>query len=117
MQHCPWLFRLLCFCYRSRGLRDFHSFPTRRSSDLPVVAEEAVTDVGADDYELAMRLLEGRNIAKDPNQAIPLLERAARNGDRKSTRLNSSHVEISYAVFCLKKKKTCASINTHQILA
>src|SRR5690349_23618891 len=27
-------------------------------------------------------------------------------GDRKSTRLNSSHVEISYAVFCLKKKTT-----------
>src|SRR5690349_24083099 len=30
---------------------------------------------------------------------------ACRVGDRKSTRLNSSHVEISYAVFCLKKKK------------
>src|SRR5690349_22471063 len=30
--------------------------------------------------------------------------RARRAGDRKSTRLNSSHVEISYAVFCLKKK-------------
>src|SRR5690349_23963441 len=29
-----------------------------------------------------------------------------RQPDRKSTRLNSSHVEISYAVFCLKKKKT-----------
>src|SRR3989442_10826043 len=28
----------------------------------------------------------------------------ARSGDRKSTRLNSSHVRISYAVFCLKKK-------------
>src|SRR5690349_22467444 len=28
------------------------------------------------------------------------------DADRKSTRLNSSHVEISYAVFCLKKKKT-----------
>src|SRR5207249_8415653 len=28
-----------------------------------------------------------------------------RHGDRKSTRLNSSHVSISYAVFCLKKKK------------
>src|SRR5690349_23265802 len=28
-----------------------------------------------------------------------------RSRDRKSTRLNSSHVEISYAVFCLKKKK------------
>src|SRR5690606_40431673 len=29
----------------------------------------------------------------------------ARSSDRKSTRLNSSHVKISYAVFCLKKKK------------
>src|SRR5690606_40093387 len=31
--------------------------------------------------------------------------RAALAGDRKSTRLNSSHVKTSYAVFCLKKKK------------
>src|SRR4051812_49836761 len=30
----------------------------------------------------------------------------AERGDRKSTRLNSSHMSISYAVFCLKKKKT-----------
>src|SRR5207253_10651424 len=30
--------------------------------------------------------------------------------DRKSTRLNSSHVAISYAVFCLKKKKTTSSL-------
>src|SRR3712207_6881594 len=29
-----------------------------------------------------------------------------KKGDRKSTRLNSSHANISYAVFCLKKKKT-----------
>src|SRR5256886_10637013 len=29
------------------------------------------------------------------------------SGDRKSTRLNSSHSQISYAVFCLKKKKSC----------
>src|SRR2546429_1500140 len=34
------------------------------------------------------------------------LERQGRPGDRKSTRLNSSHGYISYAVFCLKKKKT-----------
>src|SRR5204862_4054250 len=33
------------------------------------------------------------------------INRAIMAGDRKSTRLNSSHVEISYAVFCLKKKK------------
>src|SRR5690349_22004049 len=33
--------------------------------------------------------------------------------DRKSTRLNSSHVEISYAVFCLKKKKKNKTKNTY----
>src|SRR5438034_7293393 len=32
-------------------------------------------------------------------------QRGAQRGDRKSTRLNSSHTVISYAVFCLKKKK------------
>src|SRR5690349_24253277 len=44
---------------------------------------------------------------RDQNQAfwIPIANRADDSGDRKSTRLNSSHVEISYAVFCLKKKK------------
>src|SRR2546430_7463621 len=45
-----------------------------------------------------------------------------RQGDRKSTRLNSSHSQISYAVFCLKKKKhttntvktsLTSNINTH----
>src|SRR5947209_12214973 len=34
-------------------------------------------------------------------------------GDRKSTRLNSSHANISYAVFCLKKKKKYRIINTY----
>src|SRR5437773_9781434 len=33
-----------------------------------------------------------------------------RRGDRKSTRLNSSHITISYAVFCLKKKKTIKKV-------
>src|SRR5436305_9452062 len=37
---------------------------------------------------------------------------ASRASDRKSTRLNSSHVRISYAVFCLKKKKTNPSLDT-----
>src|SRR3712207_8902932 len=37
--------------------------------------------------------------------------------DRKSTRLNSSHANISYAVFCLKKKKThCSSRQPHRVL-
>src|SRR3989442_3172482 len=36
---------------------------------------------------------------------VILFDSVANGGDRKSTRLNSSHVRISYAVFCLKKKK------------
>src|SRR5690349_22034381 len=38
-------------------------------------------------------------------QRLEVVEDDALHRDRKSTRLNSSHVEISYAVFCLKKKK------------
>src|SRR3712207_6917165 len=37
--------------------------------------------------------------------AMIIINEARRRGDRKSTRLNSSHANISYAVFCLKKKK------------
>src|SRR5258708_9959165 len=40
----------------------------------------------------------------DPRERVPLAEQDRRL-DRKSTRLNSSHQIISYAVFCLKKKK------------
>src|SRR5438270_9902588 len=39
------------------------------------------------------------SVAEDADEAMPPLP------DRKSTRLNSSHSQISYAVFCLKKKK------------
>src|SRR5438874_6844381 len=45
------------------------------------------------DARIEIRLLAGGRLGGDMR-------------DRKSTRLNSSHVEISYAVFCLKKKKT-----------
>src|SRR5690349_25051564 len=40
-----------------------------------------------------------------PSTCTPRIAPSSRTRDRKSTRLNSSHVEISYAVFCLKKKK------------
>src|SRR5260221_10967170 len=43
--------------------------------------------------------------AQHPAPVDQRLQRAADLGDRKSTRLNSSHTVISYAVFCLKKKK------------
>src|SRR5690606_41057438 len=43
----------------------------------------------------------------------PHVEQQIADQDRKSTRLNSSHVKISYAVFCLKKKKKQKTIRTH----
>src|SRR6266853_4761714 len=39
-------------------------------------------------------------------------DQCVRAGDRKSTRLNSSHSQISYAVFCLKKKKKEEALTT-----
>src|SRR2546422_8300835 len=46
-----------------------------------------------------------RRAASRPHLVRDRLQRAFPGGDRKSTRLNSSHGYISYAVFCLKKKK------------
>src|SRR5205814_7401809 len=51
-------------------------------------------------------LIHVQHISKQPNSPLrPGQPGGAVNSDRKSTRLNSSHLGISYAVFCLKKKK------------
>src|SRR5690242_21071956 len=51
----------------------------------------------------------GRALGEEDDPAVQVraldARAAAVHGDRKSTRLNSSHMSISYAVFCLKKKK------------
>src|SRR5439155_19022077 len=69
----------------------------------------------ADDRDRLARLGRERHVAEDRVLGARIAEldglefdAAARPGDRKSTRLNSSHVAISYAVFCLKKKKNSA---------
>src|SRR2546426_4406989 len=59
----------------------------------------------------AMIMLKSVGVAPLPNYKR---EPAARWEDRKSTRLNSSHLVISYAVFCLKKKKKKIYILTTQ---
>src|SRR2546430_8156326 len=52
------------------------------------------------------RLAGPRRLSSGGSRQIPRQGQAAGDGvDRKSTRLNSSHSQISYAVFCLKKKK------------
>src|SRR5260221_9427342 len=67
---------------------------------------------------LPISLLRPQPLRGDHLQDIPFVVDARCTefeGDRKSTRLNSSHTVISYAVFCLKKKKTalhaCALLN------
>src|SRR2546430_7245930 len=62
-------------------------FDVGQERGLKLVVGEAAVRVG-------VRRVEG---LQDPDRHLPL-------GDRKSTRLNSSHSQISYAVFCLKKK-------------
>src|SRR5207244_13176717 len=86
------------FFYWFRAHRDLHSFPTRRSSDLER------------DYVRAGRRGPGGSRGRPPGtaagrQGSHCQQAAVPGGDRKSTRLNSSHQIISYAVFCLKKKK------------
>src|SRR3712207_8008900 len=52
----------------------------------------------------------GQPEARSPQNRRRRVRAGAVLGDRKSTRLNSSHANISYAVFCLKKKKNVRSL-------
>src|SRR5690606_41399369 len=90
-------------------------FPTRRSSDLRLLlaqfSERNGGDAGIGRHRLAGRLDERIDDALlDRLAPFAAIERSGQRlgagctGDRKSTRLNSSHVKRSYAVFCLKKK-------------
>src|SRR3989440_7240877 len=89
-------------------------FPTRRSSDLDVTATSAASGTFCSTIsEAKMVEAETRkqpeNLAKEAVSdliiSISTKTMVELFLDRKSTRLNSSHDQISYAVFCLKKKK------------
>src|SRR5205807_3798176 len=88
-----------------------HSFPTRRSSDL-IVEQFGLATIPLGIRASASAFTSGTTSGTSGSmrQALELSTtiapaRAAIGLDRKSTRLNSSHLVISYAVFCLKKKK------------
>src|SRR5262245_64849645 len=87
---------------------DLRSFPTRRSSDL------------ADHRQIDAQ--RHRHRAHLPRRGGGRSRRGAANGrdvgeDRKSTRLNSSHLGISYAVFCLKKKNTTTTERSEEVIS
>src|SRR5205814_9765292 len=106
----------LFFLYSVLTPRALPSFPTRRSSDLrgrhgvhrlaeggerERVRDDDGTHLAGTRHSDRRPLAAHRALAGGREAAQP----AHRVRDRKSTRLNSSHLGISYAVFCLKKKK------------
>src|SRR5206468_12231668 len=94
-----------------------HSFPTRRSSDLIAAIANNTTPCsprGVRDIEIdpsnpnivyAASYARGVWRSSDNGTTWTQIKPSLNAADRKSTRLNSSHDQISYAVFCLKKKK------------
>src|SRR5205085_12537401 len=97
-----------CFLFFDGSLphRHLHSFPTRRSSDL----------VDPRTLPSSRRAATSPRPTERSPRCDPTRVRCTR--DRKSTRLNSSHSQISYAVFCLKKKKTqTQSVSKHKMQA
>src|SRR5207249_9069870 len=107
--------RLLCSFQDYPPHRDLHSFPTRRSSDLnndTIIMAFNVEAFGKNDScvidvsklfttEVTEFSARTRLRARGFDATRSFIEKTK---DRKSTRLNSSHVSTSYAVFCLKKK-------------
>src|SRR5690606_42012427 len=95
---------------RHCGPRCPDPFPTRRSSDLESCVEVTYGDGDVVEVEElhgrhCRRRVRNRTAAGYACPMSTVITGFARTPDRKSTRLNSSHVKISYAVFCLKKKK------------
>src|SRR5699024_12200804 len=93
--------------------RDLHSCPTRRSSDLGEHPgggyQHHAGDKAGEQKGAVLSHLGNHQHEHRPNQdGIHKVGGKPHIGteDRKSTRLNSSHVSISYAGFCLKKKTT-----------
>src|SRR5207244_11521289 len=108
---------LFSFFHSSSALLVLHSFPTRRSSDLVKLGVGAMP--GPNNPEGGVLVGGAANFIvnkSSPAEQAAAFEFAkylaepqvqsdwAAATDRKSTRLNSSHQIISYAVFCLKKK-------------
>src|SRR5690242_21348313 len=86
-------------------------FPTRRSSDLLfAVSTFLLMGFGLKPYESTVIGLWIAGIAFFIRQVMRYVKNEP---DRKSTRLNSSHMSISYAVFCLKKKNTTIKHSSH----
>src|SRR5690606_41244333 len=98
----------------SRALSTSESSTLSLHDALPISYLEGPVrehDEGAEDVGERILGREGDRKAADAQTTEETGDRVAQ--DRKSTRLNSSHVKISYAVFCLKKKKIQKNIKKY----
>src|SRR5262245_64506963 len=107
----------------SREPRELHSFPTRRSSDLSSASVRFSVSSRAENVAATRSACSGnrRSTSSAPRAVVvtltarrSVLRRARVTRDRKSTRLNSSHLGSSYAVFCLKKKRDQNALHLRQ---
>src|SRR5438874_7949559 len=106
MSACTWTMRVCpSFFSNDAPSTEFYTLSSRRSSDL---VDRLRVRARSGRERAAVGLVEGER-DRTLRGSVPAgrVDRpiAESSGDRKSTRLNSSHVEISYAVFCLKKKR------------
>src|SRR5207253_9687469 len=103
------MYSLSLFLPYPRHISHLPSFPTRRSSDLGfsyLDTQHRALFMRHQTLHFDMPKSRSRqNSACQVKSIFEGLDLAGGILDRKSTRLNSSHVAISYAVFCLKKKK------------
>src|SRR5690625_6536363 len=86
----------------ARGARAYAPYALKNPHELNMVAVAEPNKERRDQFQHDHRLQDERTFASWEDELA--LGKIA-DIDRKSTRLNSSHVAISYAVFCLKKKK------------
>src|SRR5690625_5904725 len=96
---------LITFAESLGGVESFVTYPTTQThGDIP---EEIRKERGVCDrlLRLSVGCEEAEDLIADLKQVFQRLRVIETVIDRKSTRLNSSHVAISYAVFCLKKKR------------
>src|SRR5947209_11640808 len=92
-------------------------FPYTTLSDLDQGEESGRRDGRRRDDADHLEVHQGqadRPVPRDRSEVLRSRDREPRQEDRKSTRLNSSHANISYAVFCLKKKKKNKNTTSHR---
>src|SRR5438128_5729688 len=104
LEHHTHLFGRRAWNTRGRP-EDLEHIARRDPFGTTAIDEEDLLEVGqvvqvTGGHDMTLKTLLDRRGAGQPR----ILERLERHRDRKSTRLNSSHGSISYAVFCLKKK-------------